>query len=183
MKRKSKLLILSIPVIIIMAAYAVYEYGISDIYRKADELREQQDIKMKMLEKYAALMARKPLLEKQIIELKQTRKNEESKMISAPTIAIASANLQNLVKGVITGRGGIINSERVEKTEEQGKFKIISVTVDAVFPDIRVLSDTLLAIETQTPYLVVRELDVRVRNFTDPRDLIVRLKVAALAGQ
>ena len=76
-----------------------------------------------------------------------------------------------------------INSERVEKAEEVGKFKVISVTVDAVFPDIRALSDTLVTIETQTPYLVVREVDVRVRNYTDPKDLIVKLKVAALAGQ
>jgi len=104
-------------------------------------------------------------------------------MMAAQTIAIASANLQNTVKGIITGRNGVINSERVEKTEEKGKFKVISVTFDAVFPDIRALSDTLLTIETQVPYLVVREVDMRVRNYNDPRDLIVKLKVAALAGQ
>lgn len=183
MKRKSKLLILSIPIIIVMAALAVYEYGISDLCRKADELREQQDVKMKTLLSHHDLIARKPDLELRLVALKETRKSEESKMITAPTIAVASANLQNSVKGIIAGRGGIINSERIEKTEDQGKFKIISVSVDAVFPDIRVFSDTLLAIETQTPYLVIKELDVRVRNFSDPRDLIVRLKVAALAGQ
>lgn len=183
MKRKSKLLILSIPAIIVLAALAVYEYGISDLHRKADELREQQDVKMKTLRRYHDLIARKPDLERRLVALKETRKSEESKMIKAPTIAVASANLQNSVKGIITGRGGIINSERIEKTEDQGKFKIISVSVDAVFPDIRVFSDTLLAIETQTPYLVIKELDVRVRNFSEPRDLIVRLKVAALAGQ
>jgi hypothetical protein len=183
MKRKSKLLILSIPVIIILAGFMVYEYGIVNIYRQADELREQHDTKMKMLKKYHALLAQKPLLEKQIAELKQARKNEDARMMAAQTIAIASANLQNAVKGIIAGRNGVINSERVEKTEETGKFKVISVTVDAVFPDIRALSDTLVTIETQTPYLVVKEVDVRVRNYSDPRDLIVKLKVAALAGQ
>jgi hypothetical protein len=182
MKRKSKLLIGSIPAIVVMAVVVLYEYGISDIYRKADELREQYGIKMKILEKYTGLIARKPLLENRIAELRQARKNEENKLIISPTAAIASANLQNSVKGVITGRGGVINSERVEKTEERGKFKIISVTVDAVFPDIRVLSDTLLAVETQTPYLVVKEVDVRVRNYSDPKELLVKLKVAALAG-
>ncbi|MEE9910351.1 MAG: type II secretion system protein M [Deltaproteobacteria bacterium] len=183
MKRKSKLLMLSIPLIIMMAGLVIYEYGISDIYRKSDELRDQYDVKMKILEKYAVLIARKPSLEQKIIELRETRKSAESKMIASPSAAVASANLQNSVKGIITGRGGVINSERVEKTEEQGKFKIISVAVDAVFPDVRVLSDALLAIETQTPYLVVKEVDVRVRNYSDPRELIVKLKVAALAGQ
>ena len=182
MKRKSKLLIVSIPAIVIMAVLVLYQYGISDIYRKADDLREQYDIKMKIRERYAGLIARKPQLENRIAELRQAKKNEENKMIMSPTAAIGSATLPNSVKGIITGRGGVINSERVEKTEERGKFRIISVTVDAVFPDIRVLSDTLLAVETQTPYLVVKEVDVRVRNYTDPKELLVKLKVAALAG-
>lgn len=181
--KRSKLLIWAIPFIVILAGYAVYEYGISSVYRRADEISEQRASKIKMLEKYTALIARKPLLEKQIVELRQARKNEDGKMMAAQTIAIASANLQNSVKGIITGRGGVINSERMEKTDEEGKFKIISVSVDAVFPDIRALSDTLLAIETQTPYLVVKEVDVRVRNYTDPKDLLVKLKVAALAGK
>lgn len=183
MKRKSKLLMISIPIIIILAGFMVYEYGIVNLYQQAEDLKDQHDTKMKMLKKYEALLAQKPSLEKQIVELKETRKNEESKMMAAQTIAIASANLQNAVKDIITGRNGVINSEKVEKTEETGKFKIISVAVDAVFPDIRALSDTLLTIETQTPYLVVKEVDVRVRNQTNPKDLIVKLKVAALAGQ
>ena len=183
MKRKSKLLMISIPIIIILAGFMVYEYGIVNLYQQAEDLKDQHDTKMKMLKKYEALLAQKPSLEKQIVELKEIRKNEESKMMAAQTIAIASANLQNAVKDIITGRNGVINSEKVEKTEETGKFKIISVAVDAVFPDIRALSDTLLTIETQTPYLVVKEVDVRVRNQTNPKDLIVKLKVAALAGQ
>jgi hypothetical protein len=36
--------------------------------------------------------------------------------------------------------------------------------------------------ETQTPYLVVRELDARVRNYTQPRDLMIRLKVSGITG-
>ncbi len=182
MKRKGKLLVISIPLIIVMAALAVYQYGIADICRQAQELGDQQDGKLTLLEKYSALVARKPAWEKQIADLRQTRKNDEHKMVAAPTAAVASANLQSSVKGIITGRGGVINSERVEKTEEWGKFKMISVTVDAVFPDVRVLSDTLLAIETQTPYLVLKDVDVRVRNYTEPRELLVKLKVAALAG-
>jgi hypothetical protein len=181
--RKSKLLIISIPIIIILAGFMVYEYGIVNVYRQAEEMEDQHAAKMKMLEKYSALLAQKPLLEKQIDELKQARKNEEAKMMAAQTIAVASANLQNAVKGIITGRNGVINSERVERPEEVRKFKMISVTVDAVFPDIRALSDTLVAIETQTPYLVVKEVDVRVRNYNNPRELIVKLKVAALAGK
>lgn len=180
--QKSKLLIISIPVIMILAGFLVYDYGIVQILRQAEEMRDQLDLKTKMLKKYNDLLARQPALEKQIVELKEARKNADAKMMSAQTVAIASANLQNAVKDIITGKNGVISSERIEKPEENGKFKTISVTVDAVFPDMRALSETLLAIETQTPYLVVKEVDMRVRNFNDPRDLMVKLKVAALAG-
>ena len=182
MKRKSKLLILSIPMIIVMAGFIIYEYGVISIYRQAEALREDHDVKRKVLEKYAALIAQKESLQKQIVELRQARKDQETKMMAGQTTAIASANLQNAVKGIITARNGIINSERVEQTTEEGKFKLISVSTDAVFPDIRALSDALVSLETQIPYLVVKEVDVRVRNYADPKDLIVKLKVAALAG-
>jgi hypothetical protein len=59
---------------------------------------------------------------------------------------------------------------------------MVTVTIDAILPDTRALGNTLLAIETQTPYLVVRELDVRIRNFRDPKDLTIKLKVSGLTG-
>jgi hypothetical protein len=81
---------------------------------------------------------------------------------------------------MITSRSGTISSERVEEPEDLGKFKIVSVSIDALLPDARALSDALYAMETQTPYLVVRELDTRVRNFSQPRELMVRLKVSGI---
>jgi len=81
---------------------------------------------------------------------------------------------------MITARGGSVASERAEKPEEAGKFRIITVTMEVILPDTRALADTLYAIETQSPYLIVRELDIRIRAFKDPRDLTVKLKVSAL---
>lgn len=183
MKNKSRVLIISIPVIIILSFFVIYEYGISAIYQRANEMKDQQEIKMKTLKKYSHLAAQKQQWEKQVAELKLARKNEESKIMEAQTIAIASANLQNIVKEIITKRGGSINFERVEQAEEEGKFKIIIVVVDAVFPDIKVILDTIFAIEMQTPYLVVKEVDIRVRNFNNPKELMAKLKVATLTGQ
>ena len=93
---------------------------------------------------------------------------------------IAAAALQNAVKAAITGRAGLISSERVERVEAAGRYKLISVSIDAVIPDVKALADVLYAVETQTPYLVIKELDVRSRNISDPRDLSVRMRVAAL---
>jgi hypothetical protein len=37
-------------------------------------------------------------------------------------------------------------------------------------------------LETQTPYLVVKELDARILNFSKPKELVVKFKIAAIAG-
>lgn len=182
MKRKSKLLIISVPLILVLAAGVIYEYGIMNIREEAASIEDLKMSKIITLRKYTEAIAQKPKLEKLIMALKDMRKSEDAKIFAAQTPAIAAANLQNSVKGIISGRGGTINSERVEKPEELGKFKVTNVVLDVIFPDVRVLSDTLYAMETQMPYLVVKELDVRVKNYTDPKDLIVKLKIAALTG-
>jgi hypothetical protein len=182
MKRKSKLLILSIPIIMMLSGAVIYQYGILNIQEEVSSIKDLQASKIKTMRKYAEAIAQKSNLEKQIISLKETRKNEDTKIIVAITPAIAAANLQNSVKGIITGRGGTINSERVEKPDDLGKFKVLNVVLDVLFPDVRALSDALFSIETQTPYLVVKELDVRIINYAVPRDLSVKLKISALTG-
>ncbi|MEJ2697488.1 MAG: hypothetical protein P8013_12675 [Candidatus Sulfobium sp.] len=51
-----------------------------------------------------------------------------------------------------------------------------------MLPDVRALGDILYSLETRTPYLVVKELDARIRNYRDPRDLMVKLNVSALTS-
>ncbi|PKN37560.1 MAG: hypothetical protein CVU62_07445 [Deltaproteobacteria bacterium HGW-Deltaproteobacteria-2] len=182
MKRKSNFLIIAIPLIIILASGVIYEYGIKGIREEVSSVNDLKMVKIKTLQKYMEAIYQKNSLEKQILALKDLRNGENVKIMTAQTSAIASANLQDSVKGIITSRGGTINSERVEKPEECGKFKVTNVVLDVIFPDVRALSDTLFAIETQTPYLVVKEMDVRVRNYTAPKDLIAKLKIAALTG-
>jgi len=141
----------------------------SDVYTEA-----------KILTKYKAVIAQKPAIEQRLAALREIRKTEISKTIEGQTPSIAAASLQDMVKGMITARGGSVASERAEKPEEAGKFRIITVTMEIVMPDTRALADTLYAIETQSPYLVVREMDIRIRAFKDPRDLTIKLKVSAL---
>jgi len=127
--------------------------------------------------------------------------------------SLASAALQDTIKGIVTNRGGTVSSVRVGKVEDivyqepvaaekpangakekkapslkkakpegEGKFKVINVSLDIVVPDPAALRDILFFIETRTPYLVVREVDSRVRNLKEPRELVVKLDVAALYG-
>ncbi len=180
--RNSRILTFAIPLFIILGAAAVYEYGYLRVQEEVSTTLEAEALKAKTLEKYVTLIAQKPEFEKQLALAKERRKAEDRKIIEGQTPSLAAATLQNTVKSLITGKSGTISSERVEKPETLGKFNLVSVSIDAVLPDVKALSDVLYAIETQTPYLVVREIDARTRNINDPRELTVRLKVAALTA-
>jgi len=180
--KNSNLLIIGIPLIIILAIITFYQYVYLNIQKELATIKENQEIKMRTLEKYITLISQKPDLEKELAQLKEHRKEEESKLIEGQTSALASANLQEMVKEIVTKSGGKISSERVGKTEEYDGFRKINVSIDAVVPDPRALKDILYSIETRTPYLVLKEVDIRVRNFRDPKEQQVKLDVTALTS-
>jgi len=182
MKGKSRLVSVAVPVIAVLAGLVAYQYGYLAVKSERASLRERQAARWGTLERSVKLIAERPLLEKKLESLKERRSAESARVIPAETLSIAAATLQTIVKGSITGRGGSIASERVERPEDLGKFKVVSVSVDAVLPDTRALSDVLYTLETNVPYLVIKEMDTRVRNFRDPRDLMVKLRVSALAS-
>ena len=182
MKSKSKLLVVAIPVIIVLAGLVAYQYGYQGIKVEMNAMKEEEATKTKKLGKEISLIAEKPDLEKKLESLKEERKADDSKIIEAQTLSIAAATLQETVKALITGRGGSITSERVEKPDTLGNLKVINVSIDAILPDTRILSDLLYGVETRTPYLIIKEVDTRVRNFRDPRELMVKIRVSALTG-
>ncbi len=182
MQKNKKFLIMAIPLAVVLLGLTIYEYGYLNVQSEVNATKEAAFEKKRVLKKYLALIASRPYLEKQLASLQSARKAEEGKTIEGQTPSIAAAALQNTIKGVITARGGTISSERIEKPADLGEFKIITVALDAVLPDIRALSDTLYAIETQTPYLVVRELDARLRNYQAPKEIMVQLKLSGLTG-
>lgn len=180
--RNSKFLMASIPAAAVLLVIVIYQHGYLHLEEEIGRTREIAAVKAKTLEKSMGLMARKPALESKLASLKETRKAEEMKLVQGQTPSVAAAALQNSINGLIAARGGSIASERSEKPEDYGKFRIISVTVDAVFPDTKALAETLYAIENQTPFLVVREMDARLRNFREPREMVVKLRVSGLTG-
>lgn len=179
---KNRTLKIAVPIMVLLLGLVAYQYGYLRVRSGIAEIRESQSIKTRTLEKYLSLIAERPQLEKRLAELREARKADDSKLIEGQTPSIAAATLQDVVKGIVMGRGGTISSERVGKPEDLGKFKIITVSIDVVLPDARALSDILYSIETRTPYLVVKEIDSRIRNYQNPKDLTIKLDVSALTG-
>ncbi len=182
MKKNSKFLLIALPLALILAGLTVYEYGYLKVQSEVAALEESAWGKKKILKKYMAAIADRPRIEADLNRLTESRKADSSKIIEGQTPSIAATAIQSTVKGMILSRGGTIASERIEKPEDLGKFKIITIAVDAVLPDIRALNDTLYALGTQTPFLVVRELDTTIRNYQLPKELSIRLKISGLTG-
>lgn len=183
MKKRNKLLLISIPLIIILTSLVIYQYGYLRVEDEISSVYEIRSVKTKTLEKYIHLISEKPELEKTLAQLKDIKKIEDLKLIEGQTLALSGALLQDMVKGIITARGGIIHSERIGKSEDFGSYKLINVSIDAVLPDARALSDVLHSIETRTPYLIIKELDIRVRDFGQPKELLVKMDVAGITAR
>jgi len=182
MEKRNRILIVAVPLMVILLGFIVYDYGYLKIKSELSSIKEMETLKTKTLTKYVTLIAEKPQLEKKLINLKERRKVDDSKLIEGQTLSLSAATIQENVQTIITGTGGTISSERVDKPEDLGGFKVITISIDSVLPDARVLGDILYAIETRTPYFVVKEVDARVRNFREPRELMVKLKVSALTA-
>ena len=180
MAKNSKILVFLIPVMAILAGFAFHDYIYIPVRDEMRLIEEIKEAKMTTLAKYIDLMARKPSLEKAITSLREQRRAEEAKMVEGQTPSVAAANLQNLIKEIVVGKGGTIASERMEKPEEWGRFKVVTVSIETIVPETKALSDMLLSMENQPVSLFVREMDVRIRNMREPRDLTARFRVSAL---
>jgi hypothetical protein len=211
--KKNRLLIIAVPILVILIGLVVYQYGFLRIQEELALIIEEQKSKTETLKKYLTVIAEKPDLEKKLLTVKDKRKAETAKLIEGETFSLAAASLQEMVKGIITSRGGVISSERMgkeeeiapgpvgppketlksqktekgpkpkkEKSEEKSRFKFVSVSFDFTAPDTGALRDIIFFVETRIPYLVVKELDCRVRNFKEPRELMVKLDVTGLYG-
>ena len=170
------------PFMLLLIGIFAYQYGYVKVRSDIASLKEKQDLKAEILSRYISLISEQPRLEKKNALLKEERKADDIKLVEGQTPSIAAAILQETIKGFVVEKGGTISSERVAKPEDLGKFKVITVSLDAVLPDTKALSDILYAIETRTPYLVVKELDTRIRYLNKPKELQIKLDVSAITG-
>lgn len=179
-RRRISLIGTGVPLMAVLVGLILYQHVYVRVQSDLKMVREEEILKMKMLKKQAALIAEQPELERKLVRMGEQRKAADSKILTGNTPALAGASLQETVKSIITERGGSISSEGVEKPEDAGAFKIITTSFDVLVPDIRSLNDILYTLEARTPYLAVKEVDTRIRDFRNPRELMVKLTVSAL---
>lgn len=184
MNRCDRFLLVAVPIALILLGLTIYKYGFLRVVAEMNTVAESEAMKTATLEKYVRLIAEKPELEKKIAALQEVRKAEGTKLVEGKTPALAAAALQNIVKQKIMSSGGTVLSERAERPEELGvgNLKTISVSFEATEPDSGALTKMLYATETSTPFLIVRELECRIMDWREPKQLSVRLKISALTS-
>lgn len=178
----SRIIRAGVPVIVLLAAFFVYNYGFVYVSERLSSIKDEQALALETIRKFKALEGEIPELKKRVSALREARKAAEAKLLGGGTSALSGASLQETVKGIVLSNGGLINSERINKTEEKGGFSVVSVGVEALLPDAEALAKTLYGIETAEPYMTLKELEVRVRNVTAPKELSVRLNVTGLSA-
>ncbi len=181
MRRRKSLIVAGSLLALVMGGALLYDIHLG--WRaEIDTTRDSIRSKTRVLEKQILLLSGRAQVESELVSLRETRKFENLKIVEGRTLAVAAATLQNTAKGILVSKGGAISSQRVDRPGTLGDFKVVSVIFDAEFPGTQALGEALYALESQIPWMVVRELDVRVKNLRDPRELAVKLSIEALSA-
>jgi hypothetical protein len=179
--RENKRLLLGTAVIIVLAIVTGYQYGYGTYRSRIASLKETREMSLKTLSKYRKVLSEKKSIQRELNQLRRALKDEELKLLRGETPALASASLQSIVKQIISSEGATIRSERVERTEEIDGFREVSVSIDLSVDSIATLSNIIYNIESRTPYMVIKEMSIRVRNYRRPGVLTVRLRISGLS--
>lgn len=121
-----------------------------------------EDLEFK-LQKLRKTAAEKDEWLKRLQEIKQQGETE-GRLIARETAALASADLQTLIKDAVSRVGGELISTQVipERKEEQFTRVAVKVRMTSTTPMLR---DVLYAFETNRPLLFVENLNIRpIRN-------------------
>jgi len=145
-----------------------------------DDVESQLAVAEKHLRSSQRIAGKRGQLEASLKAAAGRRVDNEAQLIMGTTAPLAAANLQDSVKQVIIEKGGRISSERVAPTRSEPPFQVITVSFDFILPDVSQLGDILYSIESRTPYLVIPELSIQVRNIRNPGELTVKINVSAL---
>jgi len=94
--------------------------------------------------------------------IKNIKKQYETRnyLSSRDTVALASADIQRFIKATISKAGGQLTSTQVLPSRNKGGFNKITVKV-RMSANVNALRSILYAIETETPIMIVEEMDIR----------------------
>ncbi len=141
----------------VAAAVAVIALPLWLAHRHYDEALD--DIDRRLL-RYERLAAARPQLQQKLESVRALGSRKYFLKASAPSLA--AAEIQERVRQFVEGNGGRLISVQVAQPREDGRFRQVTVTVQAN-ANIIATRKILHGVETSEPYLLVESLMVRAQ--------------------
>lgn len=145
--------------LLILAVALVYMLMLAPLMALRQEYAESVDELEFRLERYRKIAAERPYWNKQVEDIKQHGRVSEQ-YISKDTPALASADLQTLIKETVNSSGGELISTQVVPEQQEEQLTRIAVRV-RMNGSTKVLRDVLHAVETSQPMLWVDNINLR----------------------
>lgn len=128
---------------------------------KGLELNENKENLAFTLKKYENIMAGKAAIVGNIAAIKQQHE-DQGYFNTQGTSALASAQMQEFIKQAIVQAGGQLSSTQVLPPNESSKDKFNRITVSVrMTGNIEALRAVLYKLETETPLIVIEQMDIR----------------------
>lgn len=134
-------------------------------WRALNDEKAQLAVKLRQ---YERILAGKDQVLKSIVSVKETIA-EQHYFNSQNTEALASAEVQEVIKKAIVDAGGKLSSTQALPVKNKGKFSLLTVSV-RMTGNSEVLRAVLYQLETSTPLIIIDQLDIRpMRGVRNPR--------------
>lgn len=149
-----------------------------------DQLASQRAELDSLEQRLAALELRLQTREELLAEIRVLDLDNPSGslLLTGSTAALAGAQLQGMVNGIVEGAGGQVRSIAIVEPDPVPPFLEIGIQAD-ISCDMTALRDVLVALEQVMPVVIVRRLTAGVDGFDDPDPILdVFLEVRGFAA-
>lgn len=148
--------------VLVLAATLVLLPAINQ-WRALNDEKDQLAVKLRQ---YERILAGKEQVLKSVASVKETIE-EQNYFNSQSTEALASAEVQEVIKKAIVDAGGKLSSTQALPVKSKDRFSLLTVSV-RMTGNSEVLRSVLYQLETSTPLIIIDQLDIRpmrgVRN-------------------
>lgn len=182
---KRALIFLSIAVVLLIVI-TCDQLSFNPFASSSGSLNEELELKKNLFVKYNAVIGKRELYEKQLLELKDRYSSLDTRFIKSKTEDLAQAQLQDYVKGVARKSGLIISrssAKNVEILNDDPQLLLVYARVEIKEIDkIKKLQKFLYNIEYNNKKLIfVDDLKIKSKGFTTTKGVSAVIKLFAVA--
>lgn len=177
-RKKNLLLLLLVGVLVVV----IYEFGAVAVLESQRKVRDELELKTKMLGRYDEFMKTGKDIEEGLGQVEKQVEAIQAKLLPGETPQIMAANLQEMLKKLSERNGIQIRSFRIGEPKELDFFLRVPVIIE-INPTKSMSSLTyfLYDIENADKLLVISDLNLTAPNMRNPTEVQGNLTVIGFA--